>query len=202
MCTNRFLGLPHRPPDQAFTPFGLGFSPRGAIGDRRTRATRQSPRAPGPKSVRTAHARCTVRRFRAPPLAGSAAGCYHRGNRSASVARALRTVPNRSRSRRGNRRRYPSVLRPMHRAAEPLASWPAYPPLPPPVPPAQPSASCARCAFRTGSLRSWSRWPACPSPTRTPRPPARGVNFTLRRRGACRWCLDGRLLRVRRQWLR
>jgi len=30
MCTNRSCGVPHRPPDQAFAPFGLGFAPRGA----------------------------------------------------------------------------------------------------------------------------------------------------------------------------
>jgi len=29
-CTNRSCGVPHRPPDQAFAPFGLRFAPRGA----------------------------------------------------------------------------------------------------------------------------------------------------------------------------
>ena len=36
MCTNRSLGRPHRPPDQGFAPFSLGFAPCGAVGNRRT----------------------------------------------------------------------------------------------------------------------------------------------------------------------
>ena len=78
MCTNRSLGLPHRPPDQVFAPFGLGFAPRGAAGNRRTRVTRQPPRPPelppGPESACTARVRGQDRHGPArPPLPRSPA---------------------------------------------------------------------------------------------------------------------------------
>jgi hypothetical protein len=92
MWTNRWLGLPHRPPHQAFAPFGPGFAPRGAqatggLRRRRGAAHAGTPRRsrgprPGPASARRAR----------PPLgpgsSGTSVGSIQGPSRPAGVPKA------------------------------------------------------------------------------------------------------------------
>ena len=81
MWTHRSLGLPHRPPDQVFAPFGLGLAPRGAPGYGRTRTGtpgRTGKRWRGPRPLPGAPPSSTS------PAVGS--GCIPCGTRSRTGA--------------------------------------------------------------------------------------------------------------------